>query len=387
MHPRNLCTTSRATGLRFASWRTAGLSAALCLTALSFPRDAEAARLKELVDVQGFRSNHLVGFGIVAGLGGTGDDPNSFLARRPLATMLRNLGSDVDPIEIKARNVAMVMVTASLPPFARAGVDIDVTVSAIGTAKNLQGGTLITTALKGVDRQIYAVAQGQLMVGGYEVASTLSGSLNRKNHVTVARIPGGAIVEREVAQSLPKKELVLALKEPDFTTASRVAQAIDAKIGAKSASVRDPGAITVTIAETWKERVVELVATLEAIDAIPDGPARVVIDERTGTIVVGSNVTLGPAAIAYGGITIRVSESFGVSQPEAFSARGRTAVINNSEIDVKEQDGEMHALPAAPTVGAVTEALNGLGVKPRDLVPIFQALKAAGALRAEIQVL
>lgn len=359
------------------------MRAAILLTALAIatPSAAHAARLKELVDVEGFRSNPLVGLGVVVGLAGTGDDANSFLARRPLATIMKNLGSAIDPAEIKARNVAMVMVTAQLPAFGRPGSNLDITVSSIGTAKSLAGGTLIATALKGLDRNTYAIAQGQLVVGGYEVTS-LSGSSNKKNHVTVARVPSGAVIERDAPNQVPQGELVLLLKQPDFTTASRIAAAVTAGVG--QANVRDPGAVTLKIEQN--ANVVDLVAKIEALEATPDAPARVVIDERTGTIVVGANVSISPVAIAYGGITIRVRERFTVSQPGPFS-RGNTAVLPDSEIDVQERAGRLENLPAASTAGEVAAALNALGVKPRDLLPIFEALKAAGALSAEIKVL
>jgi flagellar P-ring protein precursor FlgI len=360
--------------------------AALFILALGTASPAKAARLKELVEVEGFRTNALVGVGIVVGLAGTGDDASSFMAKRPLATVMKNLGTTIEPGDIKSKNVAIVMVTANLPAFARPGVPFDITVSSAGTAKSLTGGTLLATALKAVDRQTYALAQGQLVIGGYEVSSAYSGSMQRKNHVTVARIPGGAIVEREVAQAMPTKQLVLHLKEPDFTTASRVAQAIDALLGAKTAHVRDPGSVNVTILPAWDGRVVELVANIEALEATPDAPARVVIDERTGTIVVGANVVLGSAAIAYGGISISIKERFAVSQPESF-ARGDTTIVPESDIQVDEQRGELKVIAGAGTVADVAKALNTLGVRPRDLVPIFQALRASGSLRAEIQVL
>lgn len=353
---------------------------------LSFGSNAYAARLKELVEVEGFRSNALVGVGIVVGLAGTGDDASSFMAKRPLATVLKHLGTAVEPSEIKSKNVAIVMVTASLPAFARPGVPFDITVSSAGTAKSLAGGTLLATALKGVDRQTYALAQGQLLVGGFEVRSGFSGSLERKNHTTVARVPSGGTVEREVPQAMPDKTLVLHLKQPDFTTASRVAAAIDKSLGEKTARVRDPGSVAVNIGPDWSGRVVELIASIEALEASPDGPAKVVIDERTGTIVAGANVTLGAAAIAYGGISISIRERFAVSQPESFG-RGDTTVVPESELRVDEQGGKLEVLADSGTVADVAKALNALGVRPRDLVPIFQALKAAGSLRAEIQVL
>ena len=347
---------------------------------------AQAARLKELVDVEGFRDNPLVGVGVVVGLRGTGDRPGTRALQQPLASLLRNLGLNIEPDQLRARNVAVVMVTGRLPPYARSGVRFDVAVSSIGTAKTLQGGTLVATALRGVDRQVYAIAQGQLAVGGYEARSELSGSLHRKNHVTVARIPAGGTVERTVEQTLPTESLVLLLKEPDFTTAQRITDAINASLGEKTASLRDPGAVQVAISDDWKERVVGLVATLEALEADPDAPARVVVDERTGTLVVGASVTLEPAAVAYGGLTVRITERFAVSQPRPFS-EGETIVIPDSAVEIDEQEGSLKSMDRAATLGDVASALNALGVTPRDLIAILQALKTAGALRAEIQTL
>lgn len=347
---------------------------------------AEAARLKELVDVEGFRDNPLVGVGVVVGLRGTGDRPGTRAMQQPLASLLRNLGVNIEPRQLRARNVAVVMVTGRLPPYARSGVRFDVAVSSIGTARTLQGGTLIATALRGVDRQVYAIAQGQLTVGGYEARSELTGSLQRRNHVTVARIPSGGTVERAIEQTLPQENLVLLLKDPDFTTAQRIVDAINSSLGEKTAAVRDPGAVQVAIADGWKERVVGLVATLEALEANPDAPARVVVDERTGTLVVGASVILEPAAIAYGGLTVRITERFAVSQPRPFS-QGNTIVIPDSIVEIEEEEGSLKPMERAATLGDVARALNAMQVTPRDLIAIIQALKAAGSLRAEIQAL
>jgi flagellar P-ring protein FlgI len=362
------------------------VAAAATVIGASATGEVHAARLKELTEIEGFRANAVVGLGIVVGLDGTGDDATSFLAKRPLATVMKHLGTNIDPSDIRARNVAAVMVTASLPAFARAGVTFDVTVSSIGTAKSLQGGTLIATALKGLDRQTYAFAQGPLTVGGFEVTSAYSGSFKKKNHVTVARIPGGGVVEREIEHALPGNEILLHLKEPDFTTATRIAGAIDKALAEKIARVEDPGLVRVAVGETYKDRIVELIAKLEAVEATPDVPARVVIDERTGTVVVGAAVTLTEAAIAYGGISINVFERFGAVQPNPFSL-GQTVVLPETAIDVKEDEKKMQVIPPSATVGDVANALNALGVKPRDLISILQALKAAGALHAELQLM
>jgi flagellar P-ring protein FlgI len=346
---------------------------------------ASASRLKELVNIEGHRSNPLTGFGIVVGLNGTGDDARSPVVRRSLAKMLKRLGVTVDAAEIKAKNVAAVVVTAELHAFARSGGRLDVVVSSMGSAKSLEGGTLIATPLKGANMETYALAQGPISTGGFAVQGG-SGSTTRKNHVTVARMPGGAVLERD-APGLPVGgRIVLQLKQPDFTTATRIAEAIDAAMGAGTARVRDPGAVTVLVSGQWRSRPIQLVATLEALQATPDAPARVIVDERTGTVVVGANVTLGPAAIASGGLEVEISESQEVSQPGEFAERGKTVVAPRTDIKVTEKGGSLHLVNGASTVADVAAALNTLGVKPRDLVAILQALKAAGALTAEIQL-
>ncbi|HWM88611.1 MAG TPA: flagellar basal body P-ring protein FlgI [Kofleriaceae bacterium] len=347
---------------------------------------ASASRLKELVNIEGHRTNSLTGFGIVVGLNGTGDDARSPVVRRSLAKMLKRLGVTVDAAEIKAKNVAAVVVTADLAAFTRAGSRMDVVVSSMGSAKSLEGGTLIATPLKGANMETYAIAQGPISTGGFAVQGG-SGSSTRKNHVTVARLPGGAIIERDAPGLAPSGRIVLQLKQPDFTTATRIAEAIDAKLGAGTARVRDPGAVTVLVAGQWRARPVQLVAALEALEATPDAPARVVVDERTGTVVVGANVSLGPAAIASGGLEVEISESQQVSQPGELTESGKTVVVPKTEIKVKEASGSLHMVAGASTVADVAAALNSLGVKPRDLVSILQALKAAGALTADIQLL
>jgi flagellar P-ring protein precursor FlgI len=369
--------------LEAGSWKVRAILAALLL--LVSVIEARGARVKELADVAGFRPNQLVGMGLVVGLAGTGDDASSVVTRRELAAMTKRLGLAIDPADIKAKNIAAVTVTAELPPFARPGMSIDVTVSSMGSAKSLAGGTLLLTPLKGVDLGTYALAQGPLTVGGF-AAEGGSGSSAKKNHVTVARVPSGARVEKEAPGVLARDEVVLMLRQPDFTTASRIAAAVNAALGDGAARLRDPGAVVVPVSARWKGKVVDLVAQLEALEAAPDAPARVVIDERTGTIVVGQAVTLGPAAIAVGGITVEVKETPLVSQPGILARAGETVVTPQSELKVEEAPGDVKVLPAATTVADVARALNALGAKPRDLAAIFQALKDAWALRAELVV-
>lgn len=352
------------------------------LIALAGP--AIADRLKDLATVEGVRSNQLTGFGLVIGLAGTGDDASSPVVRRSLAKMLKRLGVTVDASEIKSKNVATVVVTAELPPFARPGQALDVTVSSMGSAKSLAGGTLLMAPLKGPDQRTWALAQGPLAVGGFLVEG--AGASQRKNHVTVARIPGGAQVEAGAPTMMPRGELVLVLRQPDFTTATRIAAAIDAALGASAAYARDAGAVAVPIAPGWAKQVPALVARLEALEVDPDGLARVVIDERTGTVVIGGAVRLRAAAIAYGGLTVTIAERPAVSQPGPL-AGGTTAVVPDTTIAVAEGGGGLHPVPDATTVTDVIAALNALGVKPRDLIAILSALAASGALRAEIEVL
>ena len=355
------------------------------LVLLTLSATAHAARLKELVDIEGFRNNAIVGVGLVVGLNGTGDDSSAMATRRPLAQLLKHFGSLIDPNDIKAKNVALVTVTANLPPFARPGTVLDVTVSSIGTAKSLQGGTLIATPLNGADRATYALAQGAVTLGGF-VADGASGSGTKKNHSTAGRIPNGAIIERESPGVMPVEVVMLLLRSPDFTTAARIAEAVNRSLGGECARVRDAGEVQVKIPLERRNRVVELIAAIEAIEAIPDSPGRVIIDERTGTIVVGAHVTIDAAAIAHGGITVKVNEQKAVVQPGALST-GKTAVVAQSTVEVTEDDGKLSPLASAATVGDIAAALNVLGCKPRDLVAVFQALKAAGALHADLQVL
>lgn len=360
------------------------LIAAFGLCSMGIP--AHAARIKELVTVEGVRPNHLVGVGLVTGLDQSGDRPGDNATRLALANLVRHLGIQISPMDIRSRNVALVNVTAELPAFARPGTRIDVTVSSLGSATSLQGGTLQMAVLEGIDGKPYAVAQGQLTVGGYEAESSQTGSFQRKNHVTVARIPDGALVEVEVAQQMPTEVVRLFLKDPDFTTASRIEAAIEQTLGSTVADVIDPGVVEVRITGLWKTRVVGLVATIEATEAVPDAPARVIVDERTGTVVVGAGITLGPAAISHGGLEIKIQERYGVSQPQPFGA-GDTVVIPESQIEAREEDGKLVVLPASTTLADVAAALNALQVKPRDLISIFQALHVAGALRADVVAL
>lgn len=361
------------------------MSFIIALCWLLAPPTAEANRLKDLVEIEGFRTNKLVGYGLVVGLNGTGDSASSILVKQTMSNLLRSLGTRIPAADIKAKNIAVVLVTAELPPFARPGMKMDVLVASSGQAKSLNGGVLIATPLKGADKKTYGIAQGALSLGGFAVQG-LSGSSAVKNHPTAARIPGGAIVEVGAPSELRTDMVTLLLKDPDFTTAARIAAAIDATMSAEVTKVIDPGTIAVKIRPEWRSRAVQFIATLESIEAIPDVPARVIVDERTGTVVVGAGVTLSSVAVAHGALTVTIREATEISQPGLLS-EGTTEKAADTSIEVKEEPGNLHVIPQATTIGDVAAALNALGAKPRDLVSIFQALKAAGALRAEVQIL
>jgi flagellar P-ring protein precursor FlgI len=345
---------------------------------------ASADRIKDLATVAGVRDNHLTGFGLVIGLDGTGDDVRSPVVKSALTKMLKKLGVTIDPTDLKAKNVAAVMITAELPAFAKPGMGLDITVSSIGNAKSLAGGTLLSAPLKGADQRTWAIAQGTLSVGGF-VAEGASGSSTKKNHTLVGTVPGAAIVEASAPTQLPQKQVALVLKQPDFTTATRMRDAIVAVLGANTARLND--AATVVIPITREQDVTQLIAQLEAIEVEPDVRAKVIVDERTGTIVIGETVTLRPAAITIGALTIEIDEAPAVSQPIAPIGKGSTAIVPRTKLDVKEADNPIRVVRKAATVGDVAAALSALGAKPRDLVAILRALKAAGALRADLETM
>jgi flagellar P-ring protein precursor FlgI len=353
---------------------------------LALSGTATADRIKDMTSIAGVRDNHITGFGIVIGLDGTGDDARSPVVREALAKMLKKLGMTIDPNQMKAKNVAAVMLTTELPAFAKPGMAIDVTVSSMGNAKSLVGGTLLAAPIKGPDQRTWAIAQGALSIGGHSAEGS-TGSSEKKNHTLVGRIPGGAIVEAAAPTEVPKHQIALVLDKPDFTTATRMRDAIDATIGPNTARVVDAATVIVPIGKTPPEEVSKLIARLEAIEVEPDMVAKVVIDEKTGTIVIGEQVRLRSAAITFGSLTVEVDEAPEVSQPDAPFSKGTTQVVNRSKLQVKEQNNPIRVMNKAATVGDVAAALGALGAKPRDLVPILRALKAAGALRAEIELL
>lgn len=349
-----------------------------------FPGEAKADRLRDLVDASGARENQLVGYGLVTGLNGTGDDISVPFTTQSVLSMLRRLGVQVDSNQIRLRNVAAVIVTANIPAFSKSGTKLDVTVSSIGNAKSLTGGQLVQTMLKGADQKTYAVAQGALVLGGYEAKGS-SGSSQKSGSTTSGRIPEGAIVEREIpAQVVDNGAIKLELRIPGFTVASRIAEAVNTKFPGSATPV-DGGMVRVAIPKGFETKTVDLMAQLEDIEVTPVRRARVVINERTGTIVAGGDVRLSPAAIVHGNLTITVKEAPIASQPQAAFGTGDTKVLNRSDVKVDEKK-DVTYMKAAPTLADVASALGSLGLSPRELAGVLQALRAANALEAELVV-
>ncbi len=344
------------------------------------------SRIKDIVDVEGVRDNLLVGYGLVVGLSGTGDDLGSSpFTEETLVSMLERLGVNVRGLDLGAQNIAAVMVTATLPPFSRQGSRIDVNVASLGDSESLLGGTLLVTPLLAADGEVYAVAQGTLAVGGFAVSGdAASVSLGI---ATSGRIPEGAIIEREIPFSFNAQEgIKLSLRNPDFTTARRVQDAISRFVGAPVARAQDPG--TVSVIPPAGAELIDLVTDIEQLQVVPDQIARVVIDEQTGTIVLGENVRVSTVAIAQGNLTIRINETPQVSQPGAFAETGETVVVPRTDILVDEgAENRFGILQQSVSLQDLVEGLNALGVGPRDLISILQAIKASGALQAEIEVL
>jgi flagellar P-ring protein precursor FlgI len=350
--------------------------------------EAMAVRIKDIADIRGVRQNQLVGYGLVVGLEGTGDSDSSLFTIQSLASLLEKMGVTVQTSDIEdVENVAAVMVTSDLPPFASLGSRLDVLVSSIGDAENLQGGTLLFTPLRAADGNVYAVAQGPVSTGGFAVSGN-SGDQVQKNFPTVGRVVGGALVEKELHSNFNEKNaLTLSLKEPDFTTASRVAQAINRAFYSQLARTENAGSIRVTVPENYLGNTVQFVTMIESLGVTPDMVSKVVVNERTGTVIMGENVRIATIAIAHGNLSIQINESQDVSQPLPFSRGGETVVTPESEIVVQEGKNPIFLVESGVSIGEVVKALNALGVSPRDLIAIFQALKAAGALQADLEII
>ncbi len=346
---------------------------------------AYSARLKDLVNIEGVRSNQLVGYGLVVGLNGTGDGDQTKFTVQSVVNMLERFGIKVDRRQVKLKNAAAVMVTTELPPFVRQGQKLDVIVSSIGDAKSLQGGTLLMTPLRGPDGEVYALAQGPISLGGFSAGGT-AGSV-QKNHPTVGRIPGGAVVEREVPVFLNEKHsLRLSFRETDFSTVNQAAEAINAYLHGPFATPLDGRTVALTVPPRYQGRVVKLLAEIGDLEISPDVPARVVIDERTGTVVMGENVRVSKVAIAHGNLSVQIRERARVSQPPPFSA-GQTVVTPETEVNAREEASKIVVIEEGVSIGELVRALNAVGATPRDLIAIFQAIKAAGALQAELVVM
>jgi flagellar P-ring protein precursor FlgI len=355
--------------------------------ALLLPASAEADHVRDLCDIVGARDNQLLGYGVVTGLGGTGDDISAPFAVQSLLALMRRLGVQADATQIRLKNVAAVLVTATIPPFARPGAHLDVLVSSIGNARSIQGGVLLQTPLYGADLRVYAVAQGPLVLGGYE-AHGGSGSSVKSNVTTVGRIPGGSLVEREIPMPFAKDDVItLALRQGNFVTSQRIVEAVNKSFGEGTATALDGGAIQVKAPSKLRGHAVELVAAVGDVEVQPSSPARVVLNERTGTIIAGGDVRLSPVAIAQGGLTIVIKETPAVSQPGPLS-NGTTAVVPRTEITPTENlpQPSMTYLEGAASLADVARALATLGVGTRELASILQALHAAGALHAEVIV-
>lgn len=347
---------------------------------------ALATRIKDIASFDGVRDNQLIGYGLVVGLNGSGDSDQTKFPVQSLVNVLERMGVTVNRADIKVKNVAAVMVTALLPPFAKQGSTMDVLVSSMGDATSLAGGTLLLTSLKGGDGQVYAVAQGSVSTNSFSYSGQAASA--QKNHPTSGRVPGGALIERELPNVLAgRSELKLNLRQPDFTTATRIATAINTRFQAVLAANNDPGTVLLTIPADYQGRTVAFVAELERLEVTPDNPAKVVLNERTGTIVMGDKVRIATVAVSHGNLSLYIKETPEVSQPAPFSERGTTEVVPRTSVKVNEGAGGLALVDPGANIGDVVRALNALGVTPRDLIGIMQAIKAAGALNADLVII
>ncbi len=372
------------------TWRRFVGAAALAAVAMLGTADSSFAtsRIKDVADFEGVRDNLLVGYGLVVGLNKTGDSmKEGHFTKQSLLAMLERLGVKPTQAGLDAKNVAAVMVTATLPGFARQGGRIDVTVSALGDSSSLLGGTLLVTPLLGADGEVYAVAQGHVATGGFTAQG--AGETVTKGVPTNGRIASGGIVEREIGFDLQKLQQVrISLRNPDFTTARRMAEAMNAFLGTEAARPSDPGTVTLKVPRGYEGNVVGLLTDVEQLRIEPDQQARIIIDENSGTIVMGENVRISTVAVAQGNLTIRITETPQVSQPGPFSTGGTTTVVPRTDIQIDEgTDKKLAIMQTGVTLQELVNGLNALGIGPRDLITILQAVKAAGALQADIQVM
>jgi flagellar P-ring protein FlgI len=370
---------------RISTLALAALAAAWALTGLATPGHA-ASRIKDLASVEGVRQNQLIGYGLVVGLNGTGDTiNNSPFTRQSLTAMLERLGVNIRGQTLRTGNVAAVMVTSNLPAFSTQGTRIDVTVSALGDAKSLQGGTLLVTPLLGADGNVYAVAQGSLAIGGFQAEG--DAAKITRGVPTVGRIANGAIIEREIDFALNRLNQVrLALRNADFTTAKRIAAAINDYIGLPTAEPLDPSTVELTVPKQYQGNVVALLTEIEQLQIEPDLPAKIIIDERSGIIVMGRDVRVSMVAVAQGNLTVTISEAPQVSQPAPLS-RGRTVTVPRTRLGVQVDGSKLALVNEGVSLQQLVDGLNALGIGPRDLIAILQAIKAAGAIQADIEVM
>lgn len=341
-------------------------------------------KIKDIAKIEGVRSNQLVGYGLVVGLDGSGDSQQTLFTVKSVANMLKRLGITVSDSSLKVKNVAAVMVTAELPPFVRSGSKIDIVASSIGDAKSLQGGTLLQTPLQAANGSVYAVAQGSVSIGGFTAGG--GGDSVTKNHTTVGRIPDGAIVEQDVPTTMTDgNTLNVLLNNPDFTTAVHLAQSIESRLGTGSATALDAG--TVQVRTGGAQNVTSIIADIEDLSVTQSSVAKVIVNERTGTVIIGESVRISPVAISHGNLTVEISTDYEVSQPSSFSKTGDTVVVPQKSVSANEEKGQLVHLKPGVTLDELVRALNELKVTPRDMVAILQALKQAGALHAELEII
>jgi flagellar P-ring protein precursor FlgI len=347
---------------------------------------AAAARLKDLADVEGVRDNQLIGYGLVVGLAGTGDRQQTIFPYQSLANVLERMGISVSGTALRVKNTAAVMVTATLPAFAQPGIHIDATAAAVGDAMNLQGGILVLTSLRAADGQVYAVAQGPVVTGGFTAGG--AGVSQTVNHPTVGRSPGGATVERAAPSVAPKSQVRLQLRQSDFTTSARMVEAINKKFtgAAPLAHADNAGLVSVAIPPEFVSRTTEFMAELENVSVEADRPARVIINERTGTIVLGKDVRIAPVAILHGNLSVEIQTTFTISQPGPMSS-GTTEVVPQTTTTAKEEKARNIVLKQGATVEELVRALTAIGSTPRDVIAILQSLRSAGVLEAEVEVI
>ncbi len=351
---------------------------------LAIPVICHGSRIKDITAFDGVRDNQLVGYGLVVGLNGSGDSDQTKFPVQSLVNVLERMGVTINRADVKVKNVAAVMVTATLPPFAKQGTKLDLTISSLGDAKTIAGGTLVMTPLKGADGNVYAVGQGSILTNSFAFGG--QGASATKNHPTAGRIPAGALVERELPNVLAgKSALRLNLNQSDFTTASRIVAAINKQFP-NAATTIDGGSVMLQLPDSFLSRPVEFIAQMENIEVTQDTPARVVVNERTGTIVMGDKVRISPVAVSHGNLALTVKETPKVSQPKPLS-KGETKEAPRTELKVQEEQKRLSFIPEGNTIGDVVRGLNLLGVTPRDLISILQAIKSAGALQAELVII